>query len=273
MLSQPRASILPTSALAAGLACVSAIAPVFVNEAAAQAAAPVPTAEPAPIDPVAIAALDEMAAYLQTLASFRVNSDMTSEVVLESGQKIQFGGQVDMAVHRPDAFKVVSRADTRTREMYYDGERFTIFAPRLGYYASFDAPPTIGQTLDAARTRYGIEVPLADLFTWGTDQTIRSRIREAMVILPETVGDRRCIHYAFRQENVDWQLWLEDDDTPLPCKLVITSTDDPSMPQYTSVLTWDLTDPVEAEELGFDPPAEAHRITIADVEAALGEEQ
>lgn len=273
MLSKPRALILPAPALTAGVACLCAAAPIFAHDAAGQTSTPVPTAEPAPIDPVAMAALDEMAAYLQTLASFRVNSDTTSEVVLESGQKIQFGGQVDMTVQRPDAFKVVSEADTRTREMYYDGQRFTIFAPRLGYYASFDAPPTIGRTLDAARTDYGIEVPLADLFTWGTDQTIRSRIQEAMVILPETVGERRCIHYAFRQENVDWQLWLEDDDTPLPCKLVITSTDDPSMPQYTSVLRWDLETPVAADELGFNPPADAHRITIADVEAALGEEQ
>ena len=273
MPSKPQTPFLPKASLAAGLAALCAVAPVSANRAAGQTAAPVPTAEPAAIDPVAIAALDDMAAYLQTLASFRVRSDTTSEVVLESGQKIQFGGEVDLAVHRPDAFKVVSQADTRTREMYYDGESFTIFAPRLGYYASFDAPPTIGQTLDAARTRYGIEVPLADLFTWGTDQTIRSRIREAMVILPETVGGRRCIHYAFRQDNVDWQLWLEDSETPLPCKLVITSTDDPSMPQYSSVLHWDLAAPVAAEGLAFDPPADAHRITIADVEAAAGEER
>lgn len=257
--------------LAAGIACLVAMAPATANQAAAQDA---PAAEEVdPIDPVAIAALDEMAAYLQTLASFRVTSDATTEVVLEGGQKIQFGGTIDLAVHRPNAFKVVSAADTRTREMYYDGKAFTIYAPRLGYYASFDAPPTIGKTLDTARTKYDIEVPLADLFTWGTDQTVRSRVQEAMVILPEKIGDRTCIHYAFRQEMVDWQLWLEEGDKPLPCKIVITSKDDPSMPQYVSVLHWDLTTPVPAESLAFAPPAEAHRITMADVEAVVGEEQ
>lgn len=273
MPSKPIATILPKTSLAAGLACLCAAGPMLADAAAGQTAQQVDAADPAPIDPVAIAALDDMAAYLQTLTSFRVDADTTSEIVLDSGQKIQFGGTVDMIVRRPDAFKVVSQADTRTREMFYDGKSFTIFAPRLGYYASFDAPPSIGQTLDAARTNYGLEVPLADLFTWGTDQTMRSRIKEAMVILPETVGDRSCIHYAFRQDDVDWQLWLEDSDRLLPCKLVITSTDDPSMPQYSSVLHWDLTTPVSAQDLGFDPPDDAHRITLAEVEEAVGEGQ
>ena len=259
-------------AMIAMLACACAAAPVGAHNAAAQTDG-MEVADPAPIDPVAIAALDQMAAYLQTLVSFRVRADATTEVVLEGGQKIQFGGDIDLAVHRPDAFKVVSEADTRTREMYYNGGTFTIFAPRLGYYASFDAPPTIGQTLDVARTKYGIEVPLADLFTWGTDQTIRARVQEAMVILPETIGDRQCVHYAFRQENVDWQLWLEEGAEPLPCKIVITSKDDPAMPQYTSVLHWDLSEPVPADSLAFNPPADAHRITIAEVEDAMGDDQ
>lgn len=256
----------------AALACGCAITPFTGGMAAAQTPE-VETAAPDPIDPVAIAALDQMAAYLQTLASFRVTADATTEVVLESGQKIQFGGDIDLAVHRPNAFKVVSEADTRTREMYYNDGKFTIFAPRLGYYASFDAPASIGQALDKARTEYGIEVPLADLFTWGTDQTIRARVQEAMVILPETIGDRQCTHYAFRQENVDWQLWLQDGPEPLPCKIVITNKEDPAMPQYSSVLHWDISEPVPAESLAFNPPADAHRITIAEVDDAMGDDQ
>lgn len=257
----PAAFTLAT-AIATGLVAMPATA--IAQEAAAEE-----VAAENPIDPDAMAALDAMSAYLQTLVSFSVKSDATTEVVLESGQKIQFGGTVDLKVHRPNAFMVKSEADTRTREMYYDGKSFTIFAPRLAYYASFDAPPSIGQTLESARTNYGIEVPLADLFTWGTDQTIRARVQEAMMIRTETIDGKECMHYAFRQEMVDWQLWLEEGEKPLPCKIVITSKDDPAMPQYTSVLEWDLTTPVPASSLAFNPPADAHRITIEEVSQAV----
>ncbi|WP_411197600.1 DUF2092 domain-containing protein [Sphingomonas sp. C3-2] len=224
----------------------------------------------AAIDAQAMAAMDRMSAALRSIANFSVKTDATTEVVLEDGQKIQFGARVDLKVRRPNAFRVSTEADTQSREMFYDGKNFTVYAPRLGYYASFAAPPSIGQTLEVARTKYGLEVPLADLFEWGTDQTIRSRIQEAMVIRPERIDKRTCMHYAFRQEKVDWQVWVEEGAQPLPCKLVITSRDDASMPQYTAVLHWDLTTPVEASALAFTPPADARKIPITEVAAQQG---
>ncbi|MCJ1959331.1 MULTISPECIES: DUF2092 domain-containing protein [Novosphingobium] len=250
--------------VALALACLAVGAPHMAG-AQEDADAEVPDN---PIDPAAMAALDEMSASLQQLASFTVTSEATSEIVLEAGQKIQFGAHVEVKVHRPDAFRVVSTADTQTREMFYDGKSFSLFAPKLNYYATFDAPPTIGQTIDKARTEFGLEVPLADLFIWGTDQTMRSRILGAMVIRPETIGSRTCMHYAFRQQRVDWQVWIDQGPRPLPCKLVITNRDDAAMPQYTAVLTWDTTTPVSAAELAFTPPAGATPIAISEVPEA-----
>ncbi len=226
-----------------------------------------------PIDPDAMAAIDAMSAELQKLTSFTVRSETTSEIVLEDGQKIQFGGRAQVQVHRPDAFKVATEADTMTREMFYDGKTFTVFAPKLGYYASFDAPATIGQAIDKARTEYELEVPLADLFIWGTDQTMRSRVKAAMVVRPETIGTRTCMHYAFRQEHVDWQVWIDQAGVPLPCKLVITDRVDAAMPQYTAVLNWDITTPVSAAQLAFTPPAKAQRIKITEIPEDKGGDQ
>lgn len=246
--------------------CLSAPAWAQAEESSSEA-------ENSLIDPDAFDALDRMAQYLQTLTSFQVKSDVTTEVVLEGGQKIQFGGTLDLKVHRPDAFKVVATSDTRIREMYYDGKLFTIYAPVLGFYADFPAPQTIGLTLDKARTEYDIEVPLADLFTWGTDQTIRARIKEALLIRPEQIGNRTCMHYAFRQEKVDWQLWLEESDTPLPCKIIITSRVDPAMPQYTAVLHWDTAANIPASTLAFSAPETAKRIAIAEAAEQKGDDQ
>jgi len=240
------------------------------------ALAQTPTAAPSaagtvaddPIDPVAMKAMDEMSAALLRLDTIRIDADATTEVVLVTGQKLQFGGTVQIRARRPDAFKIVASSDGQSRELYYDGKRFTIYAPRIGFYASFDAPPSIGLTIDKARRDYGVELPLADLFTWGLDQTFRARVRQAMVVRPETVEGRSCTHYAFRQEAVDWQIWIEAGSN-LPCKLVITDTTDPAMPQYVSTLRWTTQTPLSASELAFPPPADAQRITMADVNAAL----
>lgn len=241
-----------------------ACAGVPLAAGAQEKAAPAEAAAPV-IDPEAMSAMDQMNATLQSLQFFSVKSEATTEIVLENGQKIQFSAHNDLKVKRPNAFRVISEADTQTREMYYDGKAFTIFAPKLGYYASFAAPGSIGQTIDKARTDYDLEVPLADLFIWGTDQTIRSRVREALVVRPERIDSRTCMHYAFRQDKVDWQIWIDQGERPLPCKLVVTNTDDASQPQFVAVLNWDLTTPVDPAQIAFTPPADAKKISIAEV--------
>ncbi len=51
------------------------------------------------------------------------------------------------------------------------------------------------------------------------------------------VDGRPCHHLAFGQEHIDWQLWIEDGDRPLPRKLVVIYKNDPGVPRYTVRLT------------------------------------
>lgn len=227
------------------------------------------------IEPEALAAMDRMSAALQALPGFTLTSDVTTEKVLATGQKLQFGGTVDVALHRPDAFRIVANSDTQQREYYFAKGKFTVLSPRLKYYASATAPETIGLALDKLKTTYGIELPLADLFTWGTDQTGRSRLVSGYMVGPETIGGRSCDHIAFRQKLVDWQIWIEKGEKALPCKIVITATDDPSMPQYTAILNWDVRTVPAAADLAFTAPADARQIALVDrtTQAAKGGRQ
>lgn len=217
------------------------------------------------VEPEASAALDRMGAALRALPGFSGHADVTTEKVLDSGQKIQHGGTLDFQVRRPDGIKIVATSDRQARQIYYDGTSMTIFAPRMGFYGSFAAPSTIGLVIDLASTKYGIEIPLADLFLFGVDQTMTMRIKSGFVVGTETINGALCEHYAFRQELVDWQLWIRRDQTALPCKLIVTSTDDPSMPQYSATLSWDTTTVPPAEAFAFVPPEGALKISFADV--------
>jgi hypothetical protein len=74
-----------------------------------------------------------------------------------------------------------------------------------------------------------------------------------------------CDHYAFRQEESDWQLWVERSATPLPRKLVITTTGEAAQPQFVAVLTWNLTPQFDDAMFTFVPPADAHKIALREV--------
>ena len=221
-------------------------------------------AEPAPKpDPDALAALFKMGDALRAMGAFSVSADVTTDTVLDSGQKIQTQGTLKIDALRPDKFKISVDTNHQARDIYYDGKALTLFAPKIGYYASVPAPPTIRATLEAARDKYGVEIPLADLFSLGTDPSLTARIKEGFDAGPEVVAGENCEHYAFRQASVDWEVWIRSDGPALPCKMVITTTDDPAMPQYAATMKWQGGSP-PADTFTFTPPANAHRITVAD---------
>jgi len=236
-------------------------------------AAPAPAPRISPnVDPDAMAALERMGAALRARNVFVLNADVTDEDVLESGEKLQFAGTIEVRARRPDRFKLSIMSDIKDRQIYYNGKQVTVYAPRLGVYGQFTAPATIAQTLRAARERYDIELPLADLFTWGTDDSAATRLTSGFLVRPETVQGRACNHYAFRQENVDWQIWIATDAPQLPCKLVITNTADESRPQYTAVMRWQFPNAIADDLFTFRPPSiGANKIVIVDMAAAQAE--
>jgi hypothetical protein len=231
----------------------------LLGPAATAAAAP-----PSPVDADALAALNRMGAELRTHQNISLKSDVTMEDVLDNGQKLQYTGTVEIQAHRPDRFKIAISSDLKNRQVYYDGKSVTVFSPRLGLYASFPAPDTIGKTLAKANDEYGIELPLSDLFAWGTDPALPARLKEGFLVNEgEHVGGQACNHYAFRQQNVDWQVWIAQSGPALPCKLVITDRSDPAAPQYTAVTHWSFPGAIPDTVFAFAAPANTHKIVMA----------
>lgn len=103
----------------------------------------------------------------------------------------------------------------------------------------------------------------------GGDEARFEDIQAAIDVGPSSVGGILCDHYAFRQEDVDWQLWIERSDTPLPRKLVITTRKE-AQPQYVARLTWNLTPQLDDTLFTFTPPTDAHNIVLREVEAMPG---
>ena len=239
----------------------------FVSAQTGAPAAPSQTARSVPTashDQDAIDALNKMGAYLRTLKAFQIRATTTKEDVLEDGQKIDFETAVDLLARPPDRLRLEVNSDRQQRLFLYDGKNFTLWAERVNYYATVPAPPTIIQLADRLEDKFGIEMPLEDLFLWGTPRSNVSQIKAAMDVGPSQVEGTTCEQYAFRQEGLDWQIWIQDGNYPLPRKLVITTLTDEARPQYSSVLTWNLAPSFNDPTFTFDPPKDAQKIAFAE---------
>jgi hypothetical protein len=222
--------------------------------------------ESATKEPEALNALKEMAKYLLTLKDFQVRGAITDEIVLVDGQKIQVAKTTNLLARLPDRLMVDIDGDQGAKIYFYNGKEFSIFAKDLGYYAS---APTAARTLkdlvNALDDKYGVEIPLADLFLWGDGD--EAGLTSAIDFGPSDVDEITCEHYAYRQEGLDWQVWIEEGSHPLPLKLVLTTTTDEARPQHEAIMKWNLAPSYDEAAFTFDPPAGSHKIIFATADA------
>ena len=229
-------------------------------------ATPAPAVAPAAaIDSEAVNALERMGAYLRTLNTFEVRAQLTSENVLPDGQKVQIDNTADLVAKRPDQLRLEVTNSKQHRRFLYDGKTFTLYAPRTNLYATVSAPPTVVELADRLETTYGIELPFVDLFRWGTSSSNAVDLKGAIEIGSSVIDGVTCTQYAFRQNGVDWQVWIQDGDYPLPRKLVITSLTDDARPQTVAVYDWNLAPSIDSTAFVFTPPKDAVKIKFADV--------
>lgn len=228
----------------------------------------------AEIEPRAVQALEHMGSYLRSLRQFGIEAQSSTDQVLEDGQTLEFRHRTELLAQRPDKLRVSVENQGARRSLYYDGKSFTLFESRSGYFTRAPAPASIEQLLDQLSERYGIELPLADLFRWNADTTRQVGLTSALVIGSETLDGQRCAHYAFRQAEIDWQLWLREGDQPLPCRLVISRRDIAERPRHSVDFKWRLAAPITARSFRFDPPAGARAVPLQQLDqAAANQEQ
>lgn len=229
----------------------------------------VATDSTAKIDQDAIAALKNMGSYLRTLKDFQLKADLVTEDVRTDGQKVQIMRTVDLVARRPNRLFAEVKNDRKQRLFFYDGTNFTLYAPRPQFYATVAAPPTIEKLADQLEDKYDIELPLVDLFRWGTSESDVNAITSAVNLGPSAINGVTCEQYAFRQEDLDWQLWIQRGENPLPCRIVMTTLTDDARPQHTATYTWNLAPSFDDSTFVFRVPRDAKPIPLAEVIPAV----
>jgi hypothetical protein len=223
-----------------------------------------PIANEGVIEDGAIDALKEMSAYLTSAKTLALTSKGSIDVVTNDGQRIQLDGTTNYKIRRP-GFVIDYQSDIKKRRFIYDGKTFTVYSPTLGFYAQAPAPGTNKEVLDTIYNKFGISLPLEDLFRWG-DGTNNARIealKSAYKVGTVTLDGVATDHFAFREADVDWEIWIDQGDAPLPRKVVIVNRIDPAKPTFIARLQWQVNPTFSDADFTFVPDANAKRIQLA----------
>ena len=224
------------------------------------------SAQPAGIDPKAEKLLRASTDYVAGLKQFSVDTRSTLEVVLKSGQKIQFDNGATLAVQRPNKLRAERVGDLVNQVFYYDGKSLTLSNPDEKVFATVAAPGTLEEMLDFARTRLDIVAPASDLIYKNAHEILMDGVTDGFVVGKGIVEGVRCDHLAFRAPQVDWQIWIQEGDKPLPRKFVITTRDVNGGPQFSVVMTkWNTAPKFPDGLFAFKPPKGAKKVEFMPV--------
>lgn len=165
--------------------------------------------------------------------------------------------------------RVNIKGDLLDQEYYYNGKSITLYGKGIGYYATIEeAPDTVTAAFDYTADQFGLDAPFADFFARDLHKVIMEEANAAAYLGLSTVRGIECHHLAFRQDDVDWQVWVETGKRPFPRKLVITETWVTGAPQFTvEMVKWDVATRHEDSLFNFVPPEKAEKIEFLPVMA------
>jgi hypothetical protein len=208
--------------------------------------------------------LKAMADYVTSQKVISVTYDTDVEVITNDLQKIQFASSGQMLLSRPDkvrASRVGGYADVET---VFDGKTLTILGKNLNAFAQVDATGSIDQLVVKLRNELGMAVPGADMMLSNVYDELMSDVLEAKQIGRGVIDGVECDHLAFRDNDVDWQIWVEVGSRPIPRKYVITSKAVTGGPQYTlRIKDWKSDVQVAADAFVFKPPAGSKKVEVS----------
>ena len=211
----------------------------------------------------------QMSVRLAAAPAISVTTTEVRDVVRLSGAREGLSLTAVYTMRRPDRF-YSKMTGGRGLESWYNGKTLTIAAHPHKVFAQAPMPETIDRTLDALAERYDMAMPMGDLFYGSAEQALLSDTIKGGYVGTENVSDTPCVHLAFQDVGVDWELWLPAGGDPLPKRFKVVQKSRVGRPVIDVTFTkWDLA-PQTADE-AFIPkvPADYEGIAVLQRAAAV----
>jgi hypothetical protein len=212
----------------------------------------------------ALAVLKHSADFLAQQQSFGLEAQVGFEVLQVTGQKLEFGGTRKATLRRPDRLRVeMKRRDGEEKTLFFDGETISVDIPDEKAYVSVRHPGTLDSALDYLVENLETPAPLEDFLSSNFYSELEGKIESGFYVQDATIAGRLCEHLAFRSSEVDFQIWIESGDRPLPRRLVITYKAAEGSPRFWAQFhDWDLSPETPDSLFAFAPPEGAEQLAV-----------
>jgi hypothetical protein len=217
--------------------------------------------------------LKRMGEFLGKLPRFAFEAEETFDEVPDGELRRQLTNVRRVAVERPNRVAADATGDTLNRASWFDGKTVTLLDKDDNVYATVEALATIDATYDMLEAEYGFSLPLVDLLYSDPYAVLMEGVTYGRYLGIHQAAGVSCHHLAFSQPTIEWQVWIDAGEQPLPRKLVISYVHEPGEPQYTAVIRR-FTLAARAPEglFTFEAPEGAQRVDPAAMKvAATGE--
>jgi len=194
------------------------------------------------IEPRAREVLQQAGDLLKSAQDFTFAMETVREVVMETGQRIQYASMHEVGVSKPDGVKIISNGDLGDYTLWYDGKNVTVHNVERNVYSKDKVPDTIDAAFDYLIKEKGITPPMISMLYNDPVELWKTRVSSGFYVGLNQVRGVKCHHLAFSSEDTDSQLWISAGLTPVILKVVLTYKGQKGAPQYTAYLSdWDLS--------------------------------
>jgi hypothetical protein len=211
--------------------------------------------------------LRSMADYMQSQDKLSFSFDAVLEVITLENQKLALASSGTITLDRPGKIRTHRMGGHADIQMLFDGETLTLYGNAKNLYTQVSIQGSVDHLINVLRTDYDLPLPAADLISENVYDNLMDGVTDVKDLGSGVVGGVECDYFAFRKEDVDWQIWIAHGDQPYPCKYVITSKDVPLSPQYSVQLRdWKTGDDVAADDFVFHNATDATKVDIEDLQ-------
>jgi len=127
-------------------------------------------------------------------------------------------------------------------------------------------PGTIDHLVDELKNTYNRPLPAADLLLSNSYDELIHDVTDVKDLGSGVIGGVECDTFAFRTDEVDWQIWIAQGEHPYPCRYVITSKLIANAPQYSiQTRNWKTGTNVAAGDFQFKNPTNAEQVELEDL--------
>jgi hypothetical protein len=207
-----------------------------------------------------------MSALLAATPRFALEAEESVDEVSDNAPRLQLTNVRRVAVARPDRMATDATGDSLNRVVLYDGHAVSVLDKDSNTYFTHEAPATIDATLDAVADKLGVVLPLSDFAYADPYAVLMEKVLYGEYRGVHQAAGVPCHHLAFTQENIEWQLWVDAGEQPLPRKVLITYVDEPGAPQYSATIRrWNLAPSFADDLFRFEPPEGATRVAVQEI--------